>query len=154
MILKKLDSQKELTQEDKDNMSDIILNWDLPPVSQENRRWLAEKILLHATILERIAWPSSSTSDNEDEIECSMDSNISSPMLLIALAVFLGAFYIIHLKTQESKLVLLGKTNLLCPVDKDFLQYALHFACVPGEPLSFANAAFRQICISIITKQT
>ncbi|XP_058876454.1 prenylated Rab acceptor protein 1-like isoform X1 [Acipenser ruthenus] len=34
---------------------------------------------------------------------------ISSPMLLIALAVFLGAFYIIHLKTQESKLVLLGR---------------------------------------------
>ncbi|MGH0135492.1 UNVERIFIED_CONTAM: hypothetical protein FKN15_054700 [Acipenser sinensis] len=30
-------------------------------------------------------------------------------MLLIALAVFLGAFYIIHLKTQESKLVLLGR---------------------------------------------
>lgn len=34
---------------------------------------------------------------------------VSSPMLLIALAVFVGAFYIIHLKSQESKLVLLGK---------------------------------------------
>ncbi|XP_060936766.1 prenylated Rab acceptor protein 1 [Limanda limanda] len=34
---------------------------------------------------------------------------ISSPMLLIALAVFVGAFYIIHLKSQESKLVVLGK---------------------------------------------
>uniref|UniRef100_A0A3P9J3Q0 PRA1 family protein n=1 Tax=Oryzias latipes TaxID=8090 RepID=A0A3P9J3Q0_ORYLA len=34
---------------------------------------------------------------------------ISSPMLLIALAVFLGAFYIIHLKSQESRLVVLGK---------------------------------------------
>uniref|UniRef100_A0A3Q1EKA6 PRA1 family protein n=1 Tax=Acanthochromis polyacanthus TaxID=80966 RepID=A0A3Q1EKA6_9TELE len=31
---------------------------------------------------------------------------ISSPMLLIALAVFAGAFYIIHLKSLESKLVL------------------------------------------------
>ncbi|XP_014345133.1 prenylated Rab acceptor protein 1 isoform X2 [Latimeria chalumnae] len=34
---------------------------------------------------------------------------ISSPMLLIALVVFCGACYIIHLKTQESKLVLFGR---------------------------------------------
>ncbi|KAM9512486.1 prenylated Rab acceptor protein 1 isoform 8-T10 [Salvelinus alpinus] len=34
---------------------------------------------------------------------------ISSPMLLIALAVFVGAFYIIHLKSLESKLVVFGK---------------------------------------------
>ncbi|XP_008321048.1 prenylated Rab acceptor protein 1 [Cynoglossus semilaevis] len=34
---------------------------------------------------------------------------ISSPMLLIALAVFVGAFYIIHLKSLESKLVIMGK---------------------------------------------
>ncbi|XP_048882172.1 prenylated Rab acceptor protein 1 [Brienomyrus brachyistius] len=34
---------------------------------------------------------------------------ISSPMLLIALAVFLGAFYIIHLKSLESKLVVFGR---------------------------------------------
>lgn len=30
-------------------------------------------------------------------------------MLLIALAVFVGAFYIIHLKSLESKLVIMGK---------------------------------------------
>nr|XP_029484034.1 prenylated Rab acceptor protein 1-like isoform X4 [Oncorhynchus nerka] len=34
---------------------------------------------------------------------------VSSPMLLIALAVFVGAFYIIHLKSLESKLVVFGK---------------------------------------------
>ncbi|KAM8847330.1 prenylated Rab acceptor protein 1 isoform 1-T2 [Synchiropus picturatus] len=34
---------------------------------------------------------------------------ISSPMLLIALAVFVGAFYAIHLKSMESKLVIMGK---------------------------------------------
>ncbi|CAL8340549.1 prenylated Rab acceptor protein 1 [Gadus morhua] len=34
---------------------------------------------------------------------------VSSPMLLIALAVFVGAFYIIHLKSMESKLVILGR---------------------------------------------
>ncbi|KAM9798074.1 prenylated Rab acceptor protein 1 [Neosynchiropus ocellatus] len=34
---------------------------------------------------------------------------ISSPMLLIALAVFVGAFYAIHLKSLESKLVIMGK---------------------------------------------
>lgn len=34
---------------------------------------------------------------------------ISSPMLLIALAVFAGAFYIIHLKSLEKKLVIMGK---------------------------------------------
>ncbi|XP_061103489.1 prenylated Rab acceptor protein 1 isoform X2 [Conger conger] len=34
---------------------------------------------------------------------------ISSPMLLVALAVFVGAFYIIHLRSQDSKLVVLGR---------------------------------------------
>ncbi|XP_029432982.1 prenylated Rab acceptor protein 1 [Rhinatrema bivittatum] len=34
---------------------------------------------------------------------------ITSPMLLIALAVFFGACYIIYLKTQQSKLVLFGR---------------------------------------------
>ncbi|XP_036371436.1 prenylated Rab acceptor protein 1-like isoform X1 [Megalops cyprinoides] len=34
---------------------------------------------------------------------------ISSPMLLLALAVFVGAFYIIHLKSLESKLVVFGR---------------------------------------------
>jgi len=34
---------------------------------------------------------------------------VSSPMLLIAMAVFAGAFYIIHLKSLEQKLVVLGK---------------------------------------------
>ncbi|XP_020796250.2 prenylated Rab acceptor protein 1 [Boleophthalmus pectinirostris] len=34
---------------------------------------------------------------------------ISSPMLLIALAVFAGAFYVIHVKSLEKKLVIMGK---------------------------------------------
>lgn len=34
---------------------------------------------------------------------------VSSPMLLIALAVYVGAFYIIHLKSLESKLVVMGE---------------------------------------------
>ncbi|KAG5271519.1 hypothetical protein AALO_G00180930 [Alosa alosa] len=34
---------------------------------------------------------------------------ISSPMLLIALAVFAGAYYIIHLKSLENKLVVFGR---------------------------------------------
>ncbi|XP_073703715.1 prenylated Rab acceptor protein 1 [Garra rufa] len=34
---------------------------------------------------------------------------VSSPMLLIALGVFAGAFYIIHLKTLEKKLVVFGR---------------------------------------------
>ncbi|KAJ8289855.1 hypothetical protein GJAV_G00006100 [Gymnothorax javanicus] len=34
---------------------------------------------------------------------------ISSPMLLVALAVFVGAFYIIHLRSLESKLVVFGR---------------------------------------------
>ncbi|XP_057689292.1 prenylated Rab acceptor protein 1 [Corythoichthys intestinalis] len=34
---------------------------------------------------------------------------VSSPMLLIALAIFVGAFYIIHLKSLESKIMILGK---------------------------------------------
>lgn len=37
--------------------------------------------------------------------------SISSPMLLIALAVYAGAFYIIHLKSLDSKLVVLGELS-------------------------------------------
>lgn len=44
--------------------------------------------------------------------------SISSPMLLIALAVFFGAFYIIHLKSLESKLVVFGeyKSQISCTI--------------------------------------
>lgn len=39
-------------------------------------------------------------------------------MLLIALAVFLGAFYIIHLKSLESKLVVMGEKGFECSLLK------------------------------------
>ncbi|MGH0152675.1 UNVERIFIED_CONTAM: hypothetical protein FKN15_052940 [Acipenser sinensis] len=39
-----------------------------------------------------------------------------------------------------------GTTNMLCSVDDDLLTYADRFTCTEEEPLSVANAAFRQIC--------
>ncbi|MGH0174555.1 UNVERIFIED_CONTAM: hypothetical protein FKN15_001368 [Acipenser sinensis] len=43
-----------------------------------------------------------------------------------------------------------GTTNMLCSVDDDLLTYADRFTCTEEEPLSAANAAFRQICESVL----
>lgn len=39
---------------------------------------------------------------------------------------------------------------MLCSVDDDLLTYADRFTCTEEEPLSVANAAFRQICESML----
>ncbi|XP_068559830.1 uncharacterized protein [Cebidichthys violaceus] len=44
----KLLEQEELTPEQKDTVSDLSMSWDLPAVTKTNRRWLHNKLLLHA----------------------------------------------------------------------------------------------------------
>uniref|UniRef100_A0AAQ5YBB2 Uncharacterized protein n=1 Tax=Amphiprion ocellaris TaxID=80972 RepID=A0AAQ5YBB2_AMPOC len=39
---------EELTPQQKDTVSDLSLSWDLPAVNKTNRRWLHNKLLLHA----------------------------------------------------------------------------------------------------------
>ncbi|XP_068580956.1 G2/M phase-specific E3 ubiquitin-protein ligase-like isoform X3 [Cebidichthys violaceus] len=46
----KLLEQDELTPEQKDTVSDLSMSWDLPAVTKTNRRWLHNKLLLHAVI--------------------------------------------------------------------------------------------------------
>ncbi|XP_030227057.1 uncharacterized protein LOC115554440 [Gadus morhua] len=46
----KLLEQEELTPEQKDTVSDLSMSWDLPAVTKTNRRWLHNKLLLHAVI--------------------------------------------------------------------------------------------------------
>ncbi|KAL4006397.1 casein kinase 1, gamma [Sarotherodon galilaeus] len=41
---------EELTQERQDTVSDRSLSWDLPAVNKTNRRWLHNKLLVHAVI--------------------------------------------------------------------------------------------------------
>nr|XP_020483627.1 G2/M phase-specific E3 ubiquitin-protein ligase-like isoform X5 [Labrus bergylta] len=41
---------EELTQEQKDTVSDLSLSWDLPAVTKTNQRWLHNKLLVHAVI--------------------------------------------------------------------------------------------------------
>ncbi|XP_051809923.1 uncharacterized protein LOC110970857 isoform X1 [Acanthochromis polyacanthus] len=41
---------EELTPEQKDTVSALSLSWDLPAVNKTNRRWLHNKLLLHAVI--------------------------------------------------------------------------------------------------------
>nr|XP_046267505.1 uncharacterized protein LOC124071110 [Scatophagus argus] len=48
-IIKLLD-QEDLTPEEKDTISDLCMSWDLPPVTRTNRKWLQNKLLLHAVI--------------------------------------------------------------------------------------------------------
>ncbi|XP_049912618.1 uncharacterized protein LOC126397713 isoform X1 [Epinephelus moara] len=46
----KLLEHEELTLEQKDTVSDLSMSWDLPAVTKTNRRWLHNKLLLHAVI--------------------------------------------------------------------------------------------------------
>uniref|UniRef100_G3N7I1 HECT domain-containing protein n=1 Tax=Gasterosteus aculeatus aculeatus TaxID=481459 RepID=G3N7I1_GASAC len=41
---------EELTPEQKDTVSDLSMSWDLPAVTKTNRRWLHNKLLLHAVV--------------------------------------------------------------------------------------------------------
>ncbi|XP_057213283.1 uncharacterized protein LOC130568441 isoform X2 [Triplophysa rosa] len=43
-------SLNELNQNEMDNINNLAINWDLPAVSNSNRRWLAETILHHGVI--------------------------------------------------------------------------------------------------------
>ncbi|XP_044540536.1 prenylated Rab acceptor protein 1-like [Gracilinanus agilis] len=69
---------------------------------------------------------------------------ITSPMLLVALAVFFGACYILYLRTLQSKLVLFGEAAPLSPClslppalgpqDSDALPFAKSLFLGPSSP--------------------
>lgn len=50
-FLYKLDGNKHLTEQQKDDINNLAISWDLPPVSAENRRWLFQQLLHHAVRL-------------------------------------------------------------------------------------------------------
>ncbi|XP_047202736.1 uncharacterized protein LOC124856403 isoform X2 [Girardinichthys multiradiatus] len=54
-VLDVLDSQRELTPQERCEVNNLAFGWDLPPINDNNRRWLAEKILQHAVIDRRRA---------------------------------------------------------------------------------------------------
>ncbi|MGH0154001.1 UNVERIFIED_CONTAM: hypothetical protein FKN15_028249 [Acipenser sinensis] len=45
-----LEGNTELSEKEKGIILDLALSWDLPGVNQNNRRWLFERLLLHAVI--------------------------------------------------------------------------------------------------------
>ncbi|XP_049329693.1 uncharacterized protein LOC125795235 isoform X1 [Astyanax mexicanus] len=49
-IIQELDGDDDLSQSQTSKMNDLCLSWDLPFVNTENRRWLAEKVLVHAVL--------------------------------------------------------------------------------------------------------
>lgn len=52
-VVSALDSQRELTPQERCEGNNLAFSWDLPPINDNNRRWLAEKILQHAVIERR-----------------------------------------------------------------------------------------------------
>ncbi|KAI4872543.1 hypothetical protein NFI96_020726 [Prochilodus magdalenae] len=50
IVFDQLEGTKELSQDQKSMVLSVSLPWDLPSVTSENRRWLREKILLHAVL--------------------------------------------------------------------------------------------------------
>lgn len=47
-VVSQLDGDAELSTEEKGAVLDLALSWDLPGVTERNRRWLHERLLLHA----------------------------------------------------------------------------------------------------------
>ncbi|XP_076855207.1 uncharacterized protein LOC143510082 isoform X1 [Brachyhypopomus gauderio] len=89
-IIEMLETE-ELTQEQQDTVSDLSMSWDLPAVTKTNRRWLQNKLLVHAVIgrtkrqikqlrkglkdvmmlLDKIIWP---VEDNDDDDEFDVET--------------------------------------------------------------------------------
>ncbi|XP_051951404.1 uncharacterized protein LOC127621731 [Xyrauchen texanus] len=49
-VVSLLESQNELNPNEMDSINNLAISWDLPAVSNINRRWLAETILYHGVI--------------------------------------------------------------------------------------------------------
>ncbi|XP_056114359.1 uncharacterized protein LOC130090778 [Rhinichthys klamathensis goyatoka] len=45
-----LQGSGNLTEDEHDQVNNLAINWDLPPVNENNRKWLAQSILYHAVI--------------------------------------------------------------------------------------------------------
>ncbi|KAK6297139.1 hypothetical protein J4Q44_G00317220 [Coregonus suidteri] len=60
---------EDLTPEQKDTVSDLSMSWDLPAVTKTNRRWLHNKLLLHAMLLEKITWPVEDSDDEDFDLD-------------------------------------------------------------------------------------
>ncbi|CAI5689727.1 unnamed protein product [Oreochromis niloticus] len=45
-----LEGQSKLSDEERKRVQDLTYAWDLPPLTENNRRWLFEKLLLHSVI--------------------------------------------------------------------------------------------------------
>lgn len=43
-----LEGQSKLSDEERKRVQDLAYAWDLPPLTENNRRWLFEKLLLHS----------------------------------------------------------------------------------------------------------
>ncbi|XP_076855210.1 uncharacterized protein LOC143510082 isoform X2 [Brachyhypopomus gauderio] len=69
-IIEMLETE-ELTQEQQDTVSDLSMSWDLPAVTKTNRRWLQNKLLVHAMLLDKIIWP---VEDNDDDDEFDVET--------------------------------------------------------------------------------
>ncbi|XP_029970390.1 G2/M phase-specific E3 ubiquitin-protein ligase-like [Salarias fasciatus] len=48
--IKLLEGNSSLSEKDKQRVQELVLAWDLPPLTENNRRWLFEKLLIHAVI--------------------------------------------------------------------------------------------------------
>ncbi|XP_024139528.1 uncharacterized protein LOC112153494 [Oryzias melastigma] len=49
-----LESERDLTEVEKGEVNQLAMSWDLPMVTIQNRRWLAERVLYHGVIGRRL----------------------------------------------------------------------------------------------------
>lgn len=52
-IVSLLQGSGNLTEDERDQVNHLAISWDLPPVNENNRKWLAQSILYHAVTVRR-----------------------------------------------------------------------------------------------------
>ncbi|RXN13682.1 G2 M phase-specific E3 ubiquitin- ligase-like protein [Labeo rohita] len=61
-----LSGQSPLNEDEYSKVLELCLSWDLPGPTDENRRWLYERLLSHTMLLSHISWPTESDSEDDE----------------------------------------------------------------------------------------
>ncbi|KTF93731.1 hypothetical protein cypCar_00032262 [Cyprinus carpio] len=77
-VVSLLESQNELNPNEMDSINNLAISWDLPAVSNINRRWLAETILYHGMILKRVIWPEPDSDEDEAQFNLEQSCDVTA----------------------------------------------------------------------------
>ncbi|XP_062399430.1 uncharacterized protein LOC134089117 isoform X2 [Sardina pilchardus] len=97
-VIEMLEGSATLTAEQQSEVTTLALSWDLPGPTSTNRRWLMEKLLIHAMILDVISWPGDNNDDDDDDDEdCDLETKCQMASFLRTFIVTSSSQQLINL---------------------------------------------------------